>query len=434
MKLILPKDIYSNIKSKFIEEINKSLTSTIHHDDSSSSIFSMIKTPWSSGNSGCYDETGQKNLELSYDFLPIEKENQNRNQNKNTNKKNNFNITQNQSKHSESGTNQSQLKGKMPNYHSQNKKKLFNDKKHSLYSLTKGKNINKTRSNSKSQSNSKEHSAILNKCGGTSSHLSLAKANILNTIALNHKTINNSTVSKQFALGNAVTTSSNKSNIKKSIITKTQSLLNTKLFSKLQSDLLRMEISKCSIDKTQKNVNSKKCSFENLNKKEISKNHSLDKLTKMNSLKQCTIEKSKLQSYRNEKEKENEKNKSRSKAMNKNCSFKLNSTNHQVKLKEVQEYQEKEEYIPNKKNKTSNRKRDNIDIFNEVNEVKSSEQLKEIKSSLDDNLKVMFNFSYECFLNRESESESKMSYEDNTQRGREKNEKNSYSYKKKYKY
>jgi hypothetical protein len=44
-----------------------------------------------------------------------------------------------------------------------------------------------------------------------------------------------------------------------------------------------------------------------------------------------------------------------------------------------------------------------------INEVKINEQLKEIKSSLDDNLKYMFNFSYEGFLNKESETESKRS-------------------------
>ena len=42
---------------------------------------------------------------------------------------------------------------------------------------------------------------------------------------------------------------------------------------------------------------------------------------------------------------------------------------------------------------------------------KNSEQLKQIKSSLDDDLKVMFNFSYEGFLNKESESESRRSCE-----------------------
>ena len=38
----------------------------------------------------------------------------------------------------------------------------------------------------------------------------------------------------------------------------------------------------------------------------------------------------------------------------------------------------------------------------------SEEMLKKVKSSLeDDNLKVMFNFSYENFLSKESERESK---------------------------
>ena len=44
--------------------------------------------------------------------------------------------------------------------------------------------------------------------------------------------------------------------------------------------------------------------------------------------------------------------------------------------------------------------------------VKGIEQLKEIKSSLDDNLKVMFNFSYEGFLNKESESDSRRSFDE----------------------
>ena len=41
--------------------------------------------------------------------------------------------------------------------------------------------------------------------------------------------------------------------------------------------------------------------------------------------------------------------------------------------------------------------------------VKNEEMMKQIKNTLDDNLKVMFNFSYENFLSKESESESKKS-------------------------
>lgn len=72
-------------------------------------------------------------------------------------------------------------------------------------------------------------------------------------------------------------------------------------------------------------------------------------------------------------------------------------------------------------------------IINQENDedFKNSEQLREIKSSLDENLKVMFNFSYEMFLNKESESESRKSFEDgnyktntNSHRGiKKKNEK-----------
>lgn len=41
--------------------------------------------------------------------------------------------------------------------------------------------------------------------------------------------------------------------------------------------------------------------------------------------------------------------------------------------------------------------------------IKNEEMLKQIKSTLDDNLKGLFNFSYENFLSKESETESKMS-------------------------
>ena len=45
-------------------------------------------------------------------------------------------------------------------------------------------------------------------------------------------------------------------------------------------------------------------------------------------------------------------------------------------------------------------------------ENKNEEQLKQIKSGLDDNLKFLFNFSYENFLNKESENDSKKTVSD----------------------
>ena len=43
---------------------------------------------------------------------------------------------------------------------------------------------------------------------------------------------------------------------------------------------------------------------------------------------------------------------------------------------------------------------------------KNDDEIKRIKSDLDENLKFLFNFSYENFLNRDSESESKKTVSD----------------------
>lgn len=45
--------------------------------------------------------------------------------------------------------------------------------------------------------------------------------------------------------------------------------------------------------------------------------------------------------------------------------------------------------------------------LNSYKAIKNDDQIKEIKNILDDNLRVMFNFSYENFLSKESETESK---------------------------
>ena len=63
-------------------------------------------------------------------------------------------------------------------------------------------------------------------------------------------------------------------------------------------------------------------------------------------------------------------------------------------------------------NKSENISENNI-IKKNINKFeKNDEQLKQIKSGLDENLKFLFNFSYENFLNKESESESKKSVSD----------------------
>ena len=65
--------------------------------------------------------------------------------------------------------------------------------------------------------------------------------------------------------------------------------------------------------------------------------------------------------------------------------------------------------LPNNNNTNSNNNNHIVHVSTNINEKQTSEQLKEIKSNLDEHLKVMFNFSYEGFLNKESESVSKKS-------------------------
>ena len=87
------------------------------------------------------------------------------------------------------------------------------------------------------------------------------------------------------------------------------------------------------------------------------------------------------------------------------------------------------------KQKTKNKQKvQRFTIQNELDiEAKSTEQLKEIKSNLDDNLKVIFNFSYENFLNKESETPSKKSFNEEEHEQNNQLDNNIY-YKKKYQY
>lgn len=483
LKSLLPKEMYSNVKTMFIDDINKS-NSTLTQDDSVSSITDVIKTHvalWNSGSYNsrhlCQEDKPTKSLKLSYDFLPIAKDiNTNSNQaqipystqniNVNLHRNYNSNYINKQHRQSDIYKNQVLLKGNSNHNNNTNKPlsykhyNLFYDKKHSLYSLTKnGTVINQTRSNSKSQSNSREHSTIVNKRSGLSSNVSFAKITIAtNTHTHNHhnhqshKSIqtNINTIStnnkKQFGrMNTTVNVASYKNAIKKSIITKTQNLLNTKLFSKLQSDLIKMENSKnCSIDiKTNPNHNPHQLQNPTNNDNSNIKNCLNDKCGKKEGVKNHSLDKKKLQSHRNEKELVKEADNT----INKNQLLSLcNKTNAHAKANANYQSKTFEGYKDdcyvnhncngnsNASDKINNSKRDNRDYFNEPNDMKNSDQLKKIKSSLDDNLKVMFNFSYECFLNRESESESKRSNDDSTKREGDKNQKLTYSYKKKYKY
>ena len=233
-------------------------------------------------------------------------------------------------------------------------------KKHaSLYTLTKSKILNsKTMSNSKSKSKSGSKSNSKGR-------------NEFNKSARNNKKIS----MKKYTFG--VFKSNN---------------LNTKLFQKINSELLKIDLNPISYKKNtidgnnKSNIFNKKSNgtkFIYLNKRnnKISTSH-----TTGNSL--------------NKKEKH----------IKSNFSLNFNNKNN---MSEIIENKTIQKHL----NLINHNNKNNI-IKEVINESKNSEQLKEIKSSLDENLKIMFNFSYEDFLNKESETESKKSIDENNNNNR----------------
>ena len=230
----------------------------------------------------------------------------------------------------------------------------ISNKHSSLYTLTKSKILNsKTMSNSKSKSKSGSKSNSKGR-------------NEFNKSARNNKKIS----MKKYTLG--VFKSNN---------------LNTKLFQKINSELLKIDLNPISYKKNtidgnnKSNIFNKKSNgtkFIYLNKRnnKISTSH-----TTGNSL--------------NKKEKH----------IKSNFSLNFNNKNN---MSEIIENKTIQKHL----NLINHNNKNNI-IKEVINESKNSEQLKEIKSSLDENLKIMFNFSYEDFLNKESETESKKSMDEN---------------------
>ena len=186
-------------------------------------------------------------------------------------------------------------------------------------------------------------------------------------------------------------------------------------------------------------------SFKNNNKISKSKKHtSLYSLTKMKILNSKTISpsksKSKSKSYSkssksNSKDKSNITIKNSSKKIincgnNQNEIIKdeiLNQNNNNFLIHKKKytnkNFEKRKKYEKKRENLNNSLNKNNITYFeqNEIkeikepdslsterrNKIKNSEQLKFIKSTIDDKLKNMFNFSYELFLNKDSESDSK---------------------------
>ena len=248
--------------------------------------------------------------------------------------------------------------------------------------------------NNNIEKNNKKHSSLY----------SLKKSKILN-----NRTISNSrSKSKSNSKSKSKTPSKSKSNSKEkmNIIKSNKIILNSRLFEKINNELLKLENSKPYIQK--KYIYEKRKLINKSNSKPKIKteiNNSLNQNIKINS-KTTTNSKNKNKNNINNNYKE----------VNKENNV-LNITNVNFKKDENNFINLNEEKIENEKN----------NILDNNNEIKNSEQLKKIKSTLEPNLKYMFNFSYEGFLNKESETDSKKSLEENINN-------NSNIYKKKYNY
>ena len=263
-----------------------------------------------------------------------------------------------------------------------------------------------------------------------SSLYTLTKSKILNNRTISNSRSKSKSNSKSKSKSKTPSKSKSNSRDKISIIKSNKIILNSRLFEKINHELLKLENSKPFIHKNiigeRKKIINKSNSKPKI-RTEI--NNSLNQNIKINNSKTTTnslninnkknINKNKNIIYNhriNNNKKEIRKN---------NDNNFLNITNIKLNITEENE----NEILENetKENVNKEEKKEVITNLENTNEIKNSEQLKKIKSTLEDNLKFMFNFSYEGFLNKESETDSKKSLEDNINN-------NSKIYKKKYNY
>ena len=266
-----------------------------------------------------------------------------------------------------------------------NQKKTSNQPtdSHSLYTIVKKEKPSKTQSNSKSKSTSREHNKAVN--------------NITSLNCNHHNILSDSAKGAKGKISN-----------------QSQLVLNEKLFSKLN----------LAKQKNQRSNNNIRTNLVTNKLKQNCKINNYTNKSKAISSNQCKSSRSNFTSQLNStrvksKPKEN-------KILNKD---RVKSTSNNHTSKQTQHIATKvhsnkttiiTSNISNNTNSTNvksgyidlNERKKNLKNGGEIkkkNSIKNEEMMKEIKNTLDDNLKVMFNFSYENFLSKESESESKKS-------------------------
>ena len=266
-----------------------------------------------------------------------------------------------------------------------NQKKSENQQSdsHSLYTIVKKEKPSKTQSNSKSKSTSREHNKAVN--------------NITSLNCNHHNILSDSAKVAKGKINN-----------------QSQLVLNEKLFSKLN-------LTKQKNQRSNNNIRTNLVTNKLKQNCKINNNANKSKAISNN---QCKSNRSNFTSQLNStrvKSKQKE-----SKIPNKDR-VKSTSTNHNNKQPQhtaTKVHSNKTTIITsnisNNTNSTNvksgyidlNERKKNLKNVGEIkkkNSIKNEEMMKEIKNTLDDNLKVMFNFSYENFLSKESESESKKS-------------------------
>ena len=295
--------------------------------------------------------------------------------------------------------------------------------KYSLYSIIKNSNsysyrnkykdiINYSKCKSKSKSTSRENiinNINNNKINNTKNdNITISNTNVIqiNTSSLMTKGVFNSNSYNTISNNNMknIFQKNKKVSIKSTLIHQSHPLLNEKLFSKLTNTYNRRKTSQNSnvVYNTISNISMSKITKNISYKTEPNISHNINiSFSNKSSTKKNKCNSSRINSYR---QKENSKNiKTSSKKRNK-AILTINIPNQYNNLSRIDNNQNK---ILNIAPKYINKQSILKDKNRQIPILKNDEMLKQIKNTIDDNLKIMFNFSYENFLSKQSEHESK---------------------------
>ena len=351
-------------------------------------------------NSYKYKTKNEKKLKLSYDFSniltspkpkPIKIEISNmkikqfhNNNTNNTNKTNTTPIMQNKNKINQYITTDTMsISSKTKNLIN-----ISNSNKdsHSLYTIIKSQGYSRRKrppSNTHNL-NSSNHSNSQSRLNTVSRDCSL---NNLNSKVIVNGCSNTNTINNE---GNSSHSRYSCKKVKQTLITKSQPFLNEKLFTKLH---LNINSNKIKNNKTNNKINKHVC------QRNPSESHQRNSSKKNNNNNTYITNNSKIN---------NSIKRTSSKKKRKNVEKEINILYCHPKKERDHNYSAKV-----KKNEKKNlyiKPPQQIILNTENKQIKENvEMMKQIKNTLDDNLKVIFNFSYEDFLSKESETESKKS-------------------------